>query len=467
MKPNTRLPARLDLDEINLDVGDQIAACPSSPTMTTGDITADTGPSQRKQGKPSLVTLLHGLGGLVIVAAFVLYLFHGWRDGDDLIRCVLLVAHTVALTIAGFLSGHLLHEPRGARLFIALALAAVPVSFAFLGGIIYPHLTWDHLGALGVTVAGPQTGIGHTLAPESALLLTTAATAILASTIWLGYLVLARRSAWSLTGLYWLANTALLIPTRDELAVSGLLFVLAALLGGASLRQRRRDPTLATPEGRFARLILVLPLLVIAGRSLWLYAPEQLFFATLSLVGYLGLRQVRHTLTPDHRWRGLSETATLLLAIQCTLFGLLTLAETEGLPDALTLPIAAVLLVALLIDLSRSAGDLGRRYRGAAAMVAATSMLINLMLFNGFASALASLLVGLILLVYGLGAKQRTVFALGLIVALSGLGVMIQAALSSFTIGGWTGLVLLGIAIIVAGSLLDRYGHRLKAAAWG
>ncbi len=455
------LELKLDLDA---DWPRGLPGEPSRPPSEDGAEGSSASAAHRPNGL-TLSRLLHGLGALVIVAAFIMYLFQGWRDGDDLTRCLLLLIHTVVLTMAGFASGHVLREAKGARLFIALALAAVPVSFAFLGGVTYPHLTWDAPRTLDAAATLWQPSLDHTLAFGPALMLTGAATAILAGAIWIGFLVMARRSAGALTGLYLLANAALLLPTRDDLVISAVLLVLAGALALGILRLRRGEATLATPEGRFARAVLTLPLLVIAGRSLWLWAPDTLFFATLSLVGYLAARLAlsAHDHGPERPRSGLLEAMAVLLAGSSTLFLFATLAELDGLADVAILPLAMGLFTLLLLDMARQSGARSGRYEGAAALTAGLTMLVNLSLWGGFFNALVCLGVGLLILAYGFGTKRRGVFAVGLIGALSGLGVMAHAALADFTIGGWTALVLLGVATIVSGSLLERHGAHIRA----
>lgn len=293
-----------------------------------------------------LSALLRGLGALVVVGAFVLYLFQGWRGGDDLTRTLLLLGHTVALTLAGFALGHWLREPRGARPFIALALAAMPVSFAFLGGLLYNHV--------GTVMPDPAAAGFWRSAPDGALalgpvlLLTVAASAVLWLAIGIGFLVLARRSAWRLTALYLLANLALLVPVREGLGVPVLVLGLALLLAIGAAQLRRADASLATAEGLFARLVLALPLLLMAGRSLWLYAPDALLFAVLALLGYGALRLA---IDAGARWPQALETAAAGMATLAAGCVLLALSPVHGLADAAKLPIAALVLAGLLLDL--------------------------------------------------------------------------------------------------------------------
>ena len=278
----------LTLDDVWIETPRQAA-----PNPGHGSVSSPRRPVPKTIRAPSLSALLRGLGGLVIVAAFVIFLFKGWQEGDQLTRCLLLIGHTLVLSLAGFASGHLLHEGKGARLFIALALAAVPVNFDFLGSMTYDQLTWDPDAISGMATGFlSSAGSGEPLSATTALTLTAVAVPVLGAAIWIGFLVMARRSAWPLTGLYLLANAGLLIPTRDNAAISLILLALGVTLAMSVVRLRRQDQTLATGEGVFARAALALPLLVIAGRSVWLYAPGELFFTTLSLIGYLALRQV-------------------------------------------------------------------------------------------------------------------------------------------------------------------------------
>lgn len=410
----------------------------------------------------SLSLLLRVIGGMVIVAAFLMYLFQGWREGDDLSRSLMLLGHTALLALAGFASGHLLHESKGARLFIALALAAVPVNVAFLGGLSYGHLSWD--GAAAIEVAeSVWTSSAGSLSSGSALLLAAASLAGLSLVIWVGFLIMARRSVWALSGLYLLTNAALLLPTRHEAVISSLLLALGLGVSLLSWQVRRRDPSLSTPEGVFARAVLFAPLLVLGGRTLWLYSPDTLFFTTLSVISYLGLRLA----VASSDGRGLGHGVLAMLAMLVAMFTsvlALGVALDLHLPDMAAAPLGAGIFAVLLVDLSRA--DQGWRmiYRRLAILIITLSMTLNLLVFASFTHALLNLALGLATLVYGYSARARGVFTLGLITASIGLGYAGNEALSGFSLGGWSALVLLGVLTVIAGSLIERYGARLKAA---
>jgi hypothetical protein len=413
----------------------------------------------------SLSNLLRGAGGLVIVAAFVTYLFQGWREGADLTRYLILLAHTGGLTLTGFALGHLLHEPRGARLFVALGLAAVPVNFAFLGGMTYDSLTWDAIPSTARHAGDWLASAGTGFSPGVVLPLVAGALLLLALAVWLAFLVMARRSAPGLSGAYLSANAALLVPTREHAAIAALLIGLVLGLAWTVQQIRRRDPALATAEGLFARLVLMLPLMVLGGRTLWLYAPDAAFLTTLSLVGYLGVRQLARAMGGQSAGLGVLELVAVVLAGACAWLLLVALADAPDLTHPLVLPAAGAALAALLVDIGNLAPRRRSGYCATASLVVVLAVAGNLTLDAGFDTAFIALVCGLAVLAYGYDARQRLVFVLGIGTALAGLGVIGHEALSAFTLGGWTGLVALGVVTVIAGSVLERHGPAFKAAA--
>ncbi|MBK5968473.1 MULTISPECIES: hypothetical protein [Thiorhodovibrio] len=462
----------LCLDADALDIAEEEAvnrAATSAPAQSwsaTAPGAVSGGAAPMRSPRLTLSLLLRSLGGLVIVAAFVLYLFEGWRDSDDLSRSLLLLGHTLALTLAGLASGHWLRENKGARLFIALALAAVPVNFAFLGGLTYPFLSWDAPAGMAAAASIWTQSQGH-LAMGPALLLSGASLLVLVLSVWLGFRVMARDSVAGLSGLYLLSNAALLIPTRSDAMISALLVGLALTLGLLGLQLRRRDPALATAEGRFARAVLLLPLLILGGRSLWLYAPDTLFVTTLSLLGYLALRFLLVSMAPGSAWRGLVEALAVAMAVMVTALAGASLLPAWSLAEVVYLPLSAAILGALLLDLSRLTGSRSCGYQSTAVMLMSLSLLLDLGIHGGFGLALVALLAGVAALGFGYVIKGRLLFATGLITALAALATLATEALEHFSLGGWSALVLLGIAIIIAGSALERHGERLKTGLSG
>lgn len=429
-----------------------------------GDPSADN-PSRRL----TLSTLLRGVGGLVVVIAFTMFLFQGWQEGDLTTRYLLLLGNTLVLSLAGFTIGHWIGEAKGARLFIALALAAVPVNFAFLGGLSYPFWAWDSVAP--VVPAGdlwqPTVNIAG-LGAAGALWMTLGAAAVLASAVFIGFLVLARRSALPLTATYLAANALLLVPARDQLLISLMLAVAGIAVSLAIVALRRRDASLATGEGTFARFALILPLLVLGGRSVWLYAPGELFFATVSFVVYLGLRQAMAAMNPSSGWTRPLEW--LAVGLQAFMAGLIFVAVIDGprSQEAFALPIAGAVFAALLTDLSMLIPGHAKGYRSIAAHVLLGAIGFNLVAFGGLGNAAMTLTGGIAAIAYAYAIRSRMLFGFGALALLVGLGHVAIEAVDEFTLGGWSGLVLIGVATIAVGSLIERHGERLRtlAALW-
>lgn len=66
-------------------------------------------PENKPWSGPSLASLLGGLGSRVLVAAFSVFLFQQWSDGNDQTRYGLRLIHTLLLTSVGSFSGHWLN----------------------------------------------------------------------------------------------------------------------------------------------------------------------------------------------------------------------------------------------------------------------------------------------------------------------------------------------------------------------
>ena len=410
----------------------------------------------------SLSGLLRGLGSLVVVVAFSVFLFQRWEDGNDLTRYFLLLGHTVLLTLAGFASGHYMHEAKGARLFIALALAAVSVNFVILGGITYDYFTWERESIMLPKFADWQAGSASTAVTVAAVAMVP-----LAISAWVGFMVLARRSALYLTLIYLLGNGAVLLPVRDPNVTGGLLAALGLTVSVLAVQLGRRDTTLATHEGVFARAVLALPLILIGGRSLWLYSPGPILFTALGFIAYLAVRQIRSAVTDLPGWQPPLEllAGAIALGIGAGLF--LVALDTPWLGNTLAVPAAGLGCAALMMDQSFQSSERVHFYRSLAGLSALGSLGFNLVMHGGFANAIACLLLGIPVLAYGYGTRERSVFIVGAFGTVGGLGYAVAESVQVFSLGGWSILALLGVATIVAGSVLDRHSERIKLLLTG
>ena len=401
--------------------------------------------------------LLRILGASVLVAAMSVFLLQNWDSGNDINRYLLLLAHTVILAAVGLASGHWIRENKGARLFLALALGSVAVNFTILGSLIFSRFWGDEL-----LILYPQFATWRAESLISALITAGGSFVILAPVTYLGFLTLARRSAAHLTLLSMLSNAALLLPFRSSMAVTALLIGLTLVLIHQLAAASRRDNTLQNAEGRFARVVPLLPLGIMLGRSLYLYSIDAFLVTAGGLMVFAILRQVSLQMGMKSRLRIGIERLSVFPALVTAGSSAWLISDTFPATDVYSLPVAGIVFACMMFELSlRSIGG-GAGFRRIASIGLAASALVNLFMVGGIMAAALCLLVGLALIIYGGSVQQRVIAGLGLVTLLFGLGFQVSYAIDAFDFGSWGSLALLGTAAIIAGSILERHGVNIK-----
>lgn len=434
--------------------------------MTTEIRIPDTDPAasrklaalQALKSYASLSNLLRTLGAGVLIASVSMFLFKGWHASGDIERYLMLLAHTVVLALTGLGIGHWVKESKGARLFLCLSLVAAVVNFTVLGGLIYSQVQWD--GGLTYYPGFARWQAGSL---DAALVTAAAGWALLAPGAWISFMALARRSAWRMTSLFMLAGTALLLPVRETGYIAVLAGALTALLLFRMLRAVRRDRTLATPEGRFARLVIVSMPVIMVGRGMYLYGADAVMITVVSAMVFLVLRQIARDGGTGDRARVIANRLSVLPVLSTALGAAGVLAANTLVNHAVLLPVVAAVSAGMILEISMRSPSGGAGYRRLAGLLAALCMLANLWLFPGVNTALVSTAAGLLVTVLGYSGKQRLIFATGLVTFLAGIAWQCYAAYLVFDLGSWSALAVMGIAAIVAGSLLERHGAIVKA----
>jgi hypothetical protein len=409
-----------------------------------------------------LPRMLRSIGAISLLAAISIFLLQGWENGNDIYRYMLLLGHTVGLAIIGFASGHWLGESKGARLLLIIALASVPANFAILGAFMYSQVGLDV-----INVVYPSAAHWKVDALSKAIMANVGGAIMLAPVVWLGFMVLSRKSALRLTTMFMLANAALLIPVRAPEYIAVILFALTVLVAKQSLKSAVIDTGLRTPEGIIARLLLYVPLGVILGRNIWLYAEDGFMFAVLSAIVFIMFRQVSLQLSRDSQLRKILEVGSILPALAFGLGVCAVTAEVLVHPVVWLFPIFAISVSALLLELSTRAVKGALFYRRLSAALLSVAVVANLVVFSSIATAAACLLVGLLVLTYGYMVEQRVVFALGTITLLAGLIYQMQFAIHMFNLGSWGSLAGLGVAAILIGSTIEKHGAKIKLRLTG
>ncbi|MCU7928085.1 MAG: hypothetical protein KZQ97_16810 [Candidatus Thiodiazotropha sp. (ex Dulcina madagascariensis)] len=427
--------------------------------QTTDEI-AEAEPQRSGFSLQSLLTLpvlLRGAGSMVLIAALSIFLFQHWDSGNDLQRYWMLLGFNTILAFTGFASGRILGEAKGARTFLMLALAAIPINFTILGAFVY---TWHPLDNLSASY--PEFAFWH-IADSVPLAIPLIAGVVVAMIVsWLGFLVLARRSALRLAAFSLLANAALLIPVRSADNIAWLLLILVPALAYATLVAIRANPGLKTFEGRIAKLLVWIPVGLILGRTLWLYSISTFLILILFVMTWALLRILAQTLTRQQVWRQWIEHLSLVAGVGIALSIASLAVEHWGVETTTAIHLFAYTLAGLTIELSLRASSSRITYRQIAALTLIAAPLLALSLYGSAANAALCMGNGLAILAFGYIMEKRFLLALGLIAFLAGLGFQIWHAIVLFDLGGWGSLAALGTLSILAGSVVEKFGTLMK-----
>ena len=116
----------------------------------------------------------------------------------------------------------------------------------------------------------------------------------------------------------------------------------------------------------------------------------------------------------------------------------------------------------MVYDISRRSRNSSSFYRGYAVGSLVFCVIVNLMIYTSLFAALTCELIGLGLLVYGYKSQLRSIFAGGMILMTVGLVQQFYELVYHFDIGGWASLATLGVVAIVAASVMETQGGRIK-----
>lgn len=424
----------------------------SSPTMS---MSAHAGLMNK------LPAFLRIVGAGALLVAMYSFLALGWQSGNDLTRYGMLLGHTVFLAAVGVASGHWLKEGKGARLLLTLALVSVPVNFAILGALIlsqfgpvdvsrYPHyLTWavDSLPA--------------------ALLTTGGALVALLPVVLLAFRVLARSMSGNLSRLFLLSNLALLLPIRDPQWIAVVVIALAIGVVWFSRKTARNQMAAKTAEGVVALGLQLLPLGLLLGRSLWLYAFDLFLATVLAVTVFFVLRQISLCLKPASLARNALDAVSLLPALSVMPLFASALTDAGMVASAVT-PLGATAAALLVYDISGRTGRFATVYRYMSILVVLAGAIGNLPLFADPLAAVICGAIGVTMVVLGYHRRQLGVFAGGWVLVLAALVHQLVDLIRYFDLGSWAGLAVLGTLLILAASVLESKGGKWgsKLAAW-
>ncbi|MDC8444507.1 MAG: hypothetical protein LV471_01065 [Nitrosomonas sp.] len=409
-----------------------------------------------------LPALLRILGATALLFAMYSFLVRGWQEGSDLFRYLLLLGHTGMLMAIGLVSGHYLKESKGARLLLVLALASVPVNFAILGSLIYSQTTaiaTAHSSDFPDYVSWTVDNL------NTALLTSAGALVVLIPVVFLGFTVLMRQMAIKLSILFLFSNAAMLLPLRDPQTIGLIVLALTIAVSMATRAFADKQIAAKTSEGVIALGLQLLPLSVLAIRNLWLYTPDDFLFAMLCVCVFLMLRQASLCLEATATARIILDRIALIPALLIVLplsSTLAALTDSAFLPASLVLPVSLAISAAMVYDLSRRSQGYAGAFRLIAIWEILLGMTLNLALYDGLLATLSCIVTGACLLMHGYQARQRGVFLAGAALMLIGMLQQLFELIYRFDLASWISFAILGIIAIVAGSVLESPGLRIR-----
>lgn len=422
----------------------------------TGEVISQQAPKKISDIMKKLPTLLRILGAGALIIAMYSFLAKGWESGNDVFRYLLMLGHTGILAAIGLASGHWLKESKGARLLLTLALVSVPANFAILGAFIFSQTTAVDIAQYPHYVAWTVESL------NTALLASGGAMLILVPITLLGFTVLARSMSKKLSLLFLCSNAALLLPLRDPQLIGMLVLALTSFTIIFSRKTAHNHTAAKTQEGVTALGLQLLPLAVLMGRSLWLYSVDLFLMTVLSITVFFILRQISLYLEPGSKLRNVLDGLSLFPAISSTLWFSAALNETAFVPEALAIPLGAFASATMVYDLSRRSHKNTDFFRSIAVGGLVLCIIANLLFLTSLLAALASAVIGFMLLVYGYKVQQRSLFTGGIVLMIAGISQQLYELVHHFDLGGWASLATLGIVAIVAASVMESQGGKFK-----
>jgi hypothetical protein len=401
----------------------------------------------------ALTRALRIAGAALVVASASTFMLQHWQGGNDLIRYAMLVGQSLLLAAAAYFVGLSLREGRSARTFLALVLATMPVSFAVLGGLVYSQF---HLEA---TARLPSYATWIAPNAPSALLAVLGTLVVLVPLAAVSFVALARKEARALTLAFFAANLLVLVPVRQPLIVAALAGL--SLIGLLRLELTRFGVSaqLDTVEGKLARIMPFAAPIIMLGRVFHLYAVGPAFVGAVLLIASAGIwLTLGRTHTAWKRDGGAWLAATLGVIGWGMCWGGLVvprwLHDCSGL--LLGLPMAAVFGLA---------AQRAVKAQGLLAGLATFSALLTTLLVCGVESnsvgAVACIIVGVGVAVWGAAVRALFRTALGSCVALLGLCVQVWLATHHDNVLRWASLSVVGMLLIVGSAYVERNRGRI------
>ena len=402
-----------------------------------------------------LPTLLRTIGAAAVLFSLYSFLFKGWEGSNDVIRYLILLGHTGLLGAVALISGHLFKEGKSPRLLMMLALVSVPVNFAILGSFIY-------FGYNIVNVEFYPSFVAWSIANlQTALLLSAGAMIILVPTIVLAFKTLVRGISTPMTVMYIIGNAMLLLPIRTPDVIFLITLTLSILTFFLNVKTSRQRTETKTLEGTISLLLQFLPATILLGRSIWLYSPDAILVSSLAIMTFMLFRHCSLFLGKRSYIRVVLEMLSSSLAVASGL-GIFTALDSLMLPHFLAIIIGTMITAAMLYELAERCILLRPLYRAASSLSIIIGMLFNFLALEPQFAALLNIISGVSCIVLSHSIQRRSLFYVGVLLTFIGAIYSLIFAFNSFNFSYWIGLASIGIMSIVAASMIESKGRKIK-----
>ncbi len=427
------------------------------PKLTKGDAEQSKHQPQIEHGAmmQKLPALLRGCGAAAILMALYSFLIEGWQTTSDLNLYLVLFAHTAGLTCIALVSGYYFKEGKGARLLMMLSLLAVPVNFSILGGFLLaatqPQLLVSYPELMKWSVDSATKAFG----------LTGLTLLVLIPSIIIGLRTLCRDMSNRLSIQFILGNLLLLIPIRDAWMVSALAGVLIVLTLFSHWRNTRQRIETKTLEGSFTLLLQYVPIAILLGRSLVLYAQEEVVFLAGALAIFVSLRQFALTMHNNALLRSLIEWLSPIIAYVAGVMSIELLDQITSFSNDVTIVLGWGIACALVYEISNRSGRHAKGFRILTAISLVAGFGFALVIEVNLAATTLILISTAAMAVYSFIQQQKSLFIAAILLLLIGFGLQGAEFIELMQLNYWL-LALLGIMAIVFGSVLESKGHVIK-----
>ena len=429
-------------------------------------------PTPSAQSRIPFADRLHGLkpadtlrwvGGMILAAAAVAFMLQGIYSFSPMTRHWLMLAVCLMLGIFGMVTGNVLKEQKGARLFLGLAAASFPALASQLGAMFF--------SVFGSPPAGMPQPLVYTPANSSLLLVITGLTlAIIVPVSHLAFRILARPQAGTLTMVYTLANLCILIPLRVDFWISAIITCAAGVVLWVDHTKFSRDFRLDSFEGRASRLMLSGPLAVMITRTFF-YPMDPVYYGCMLLLSGSCFTFCWGRIARKNWLRKASRIGGLMAMTAGWLVCFGQILNSYDIGEAFIVYLGLLPLSVVLVGHSFAyTGKMAKYQRLAAAVIA----LIGVLFAHGAEATIQTSMVALgsaaAVLALGTLVAEKRMILIGAITGILGLGNLGLLAFQMQTGYAWLILAIIGIGVMFGASLMEvqrSWRFLQNSSLWG